>query len=110
MLLPVRASDLGLTPAKPRFSYTEETFNIGDGTSAAMPGSASFNAFSPALSVPGLWVYPGFVMPVAPNTRASVPVVIDPKEWGKTPALGVMVVVEDNTSGSAQAELISVGK
>jgi subtilisin family serine protease len=110
VLLRVRASDLGLTPGKPRFSYTEETFNIGDGTSAAMPGSASFNAFSPALSVPGLWVYPGFVMPVAPNTRASVPVVIDPKEWGKTPALGVMVVVEDNTSGSAQAELISVGK
>jgi hypothetical protein len=39
-----------------------------------------------------------------------VPVVIDPKEWGKTPSLGVMVVVEDNSSGNSQADLISAGK
>jgi hypothetical protein len=110
VLLPVLASDLGLTPDKPRFSYTEVTTNLGDGTSATMPGSASFNAFNPALSVPALWIYPGFVAPVAPNTKVSVPVVIDPKEWGKTPSLGVMVVVEDNSSGNAQADLISAGK
>jgi hypothetical protein len=48
-------------------------------------------------------------VPVAPNRQAAVPVAINSTEWTRTPALGLMVVVEDNTSGERQANLIQVG-
>jgi subtilisin family serine protease len=98
LLLPVLASTMGVSPTSPRFSYTETTFNLLDGTSASLPGSASFNAFSPSISN-------ALYVPVAPNATARVPVAIDPTEWKVTPARGLMIVVEDNFSG-AQAELI----
>jgi hypothetical protein len=43
---------------------------------------------------------------VAPNTSATVPVAIDPVEWKLSPALGLMVVTQDNAAGPAQARLI----
>jgi minor extracellular serine protease Vpr len=98
LLLPVLASTMGISPTSPRFSYTETTFNLLDGTSASLPGSASFNAFSPSITN-------ALFVPVAPNTTVAVPVAIDPTEWEVTPARGLMIVVEDNFSG-AQAELI----
>jgi len=98
-LLVVNASDLGITPTNPRFTYSEATFNLLDGTSSALPGTASFNAFSSSISN-------ALYVPVAPNTNSSVAVAIDPVEWLKTPALGLMVVVEDNFSGNPQARLI----
>ena len=101
VLLPVLASDLGLSPTSPRFTYTETTYNIMNNTSATMPGSASFNAFAPSISN-------ALLVPVAPNKVASVPVAIDPSEWAKTPALGLMVVVQDNLSGERQANLLPV--
>jgi hypothetical protein len=104
VLLPLYASDLGITPSNPRFSYTEITTSLLDGAQEVLPGRASFNVFRPAisnaLSVPA----------VMPNGRMSVPVAIDTNEWGKTPALGLMVVVEDNTSGAGQANLVPVAR
>jgi hypothetical protein len=47
-------------------------------------------------------------VPVAPNTTAEVPVSIDPVEFLKTPALGFMVVTEDNVSGPGQANLLKL--
>jgi hypothetical protein len=102
VLLPVMASHLGITPANPRFTYTEKTYNNLDGTEAALPGVGSFNAFTPSVSN-ALWVG------VAPNKLATVPVTINSAEWAKTPALGLMVAVEDNKSGERQANLIRVG-
>jgi minor extracellular serine protease Vpr len=102
LLLPVFASDLGVTPANPRFSYTEQTFNLLDGTSSKLPGSASFNAFSPAISN-------AMFVPVGRNKTTTVPVSINPAEWAKTPALGLMVVTEDNKAGREQAQLIEAG-
>jgi minor extracellular serine protease Vpr len=107
LLLPVLASDMGVSPVSrtvppfstgPRFSYSETTYNLFDGTQASLPGRASFNAFSPAITN-------ALFVPVAPNATALVPVAIDPKEWKVTPARGLMIVVEDNFSG-AQSELI----
>ncbi len=98
LLLPVLASDMGVTPASPRFSYTEITYDLLDGTQASLPGSASFNAFSPSISN-------ALFVPVARNATVLVPVAIDPKEWKVTPARGLMIVVDDNLSG-AQADLI----
>jgi len=103
VLLPVRASDLGITPANPRFTYSAQVFNLLDGSAAALPGTASFNAFTPAISNANF-------VPVAPNATATVPVTVDPVEFAKTPALGVMVVIEDNRAGTPQARLIEAGK
>jgi subtilisin family serine protease len=103
ILLPVRASDLGINAANPRFTYTAQTYNLWDGTSSALPGVASFNAYTPSISN-------GQYETVAPNASASVAVSIDPVEWAKTPALGLMVVVEDNGIGSDQARLLKAGK
>ncbi len=103
LLLPVLASDLGITPANPRLTYSAQVFNLLDGSSAEVPGKASFNAFTPAISN-------AMFVPVAPNATATVPVAVDPVEWAKTPALGLMVVIQDNLAGAPQARLIEAGR
>ena len=99
VLLPVLASDLGLSPANPRLTYSTTAYSSGG--QSALPGTASFNVFAPAISN-------ALYVPVAPHAHASVPVAIDPTEWAHTPALGLMVVVEDNASGTPQATLLPV--
>ena len=103
ILLPVRASDLGLSPAHPSFAYAEQHFSGLDGSSAAMPGSATFNAYTPSLSVS----YAGAA--IAPKSNAAATVSIDVAEWARTPSLGLMIVGQDNLAGKAQAQLIKVG-
>jgi len=103
VLLPVLASDLGITPANPRLTYSAQVFNLLDGSAAALPGTASFNAFTPAISN-------AMFVPVAPHATATVPVTVDPVEFAKTPALGLMVVTEDNRAGAPQARLIEAGR
>jgi hypothetical protein len=66
-----------------------------------VPGTASFDAFTPAISN-------AMFVPVAPGTKASVPFEIVPAQWAKTPALGLMVVVQDNRSGHPQANLLRI--
>lgn len=100
VLMPVRASHLGITPKTPRFSYAVQAFD-DNGAGEAVTGVASFNAFTPAVSN-------AMFVTVAPNTSADVPVTIDPVEITKTPALGFMVVIEDNVSGGQQAELLKL--
>jgi len=101
--LPVFASDLGLSPTNPRFSYTFSATNIFDGTTATLPGTASFNAFNPSVANA---VSTGSLTPLNPNSTSLVPFGINPTEFAKTPALGLMVVVEDNLSGGAEASLL----
>jgi subtilisin family serine protease len=100
VLMPVLASSLGLGSSS-RFSYRVQFSNNYDGTSGLVPGTASFDAFNPAISN-------AMFVPVAPDATATVPVQIVPAQWAKTPALGLMVVTEDNQSGGAQANLIPV--
>jgi len=45
---------------------------------------------------------------VAPNASVDVPVTINPVEFQKTPALGFMVVTEDNLSGASEANLLKL--
>jgi minor extracellular serine protease Vpr len=98
VLLPVFASELGISPTNPRFSYWLNAFD-GNGAGESVPGIASFNAFSPSVSN-------AMFVPVAPGTTADVPVAIDPVEFQLTPALGFMVVTEDNLSGGSEANLV----
>lgn len=101
LLLPVPragAAGLGLTAASPRFKYRVNYYGV-DGTGAAMPGTGSFNAFTPAVTY-------GAVPTVTPNGTGSFSVTVNSAELALTPALGVMLLNRENVSGSAQATLL----
>jgi subtilisin family serine protease len=100
VLIPVLASDLGISPTNPRFTYTMNAFDE-TGAGESLTGTASFNAFTPAISN-------AMFVPVAPDAKVEVPVAIDPVEFQLTPAIGFMVVTEDNLSGSSQANLLKL--
>jgi minor extracellular serine protease Vpr len=100
VLMPVLASDLGITPANPRFTYAVNAFDE-TGAGESLTGTGSFNAFAPAISN-------AMFVPVSPNTAVDVPVTIDPVEFKLTPALGFMVVTEDNLSGPSEANLLKL--
>lgn len=103
VLLPVLASDLGITPSSPRFSYSAKVTNLIDSTSAEMPGSASFNAFHPAISN-------GMFVSVPKGKSTTVEFTVDPVEVKKTPYLGVMIMLYDNFSGSRQSSNLLVAR
>jgi subtilisin family serine protease len=102
LLMPVQTRSLGLTLSNPRLTYKANSWNQ-DNVFNAVPGVASFNAFSPAISN-------GDYVPLVPGASASVPVTLNPAEWALTPALGVMVVDQENHSGAAQAALLRAGR
>jgi len=100
VLMPVFASDLGISPTNPRFTYTVNAFD-DTGAGESVTGIASFNAFTPSITN-------AVFVPVGPNLTVDVPVAIDPVEFLKTPALGFMIVTEDNHSGEDQANLLKL--
>lgn len=95
--LVVRASEIGVTAANPRFAYAENHFS-SNGVGSGTPGVAKFNAFNPSLSVSGGG-------PVAPNGSVGATVSVN-GEWANTPGAGLMIVAPDNTSGAGQALLL----
>jgi minor extracellular serine protease Vpr len=97
LLLAVTASQLGLSPSSPRFSYQAFAFNFNGGEQVGT--TAKFNAFTPAIST-------GQFVSVPPNGTATVPVSINTAEWATTKPLGIMVVSQDNANGPPQADLI----
>jgi minor extracellular serine protease Vpr len=99
--IPVFAADMGLSPTSPRFTYTAAAFNLAGGTPVSVPGTGAFNAFAPAVAN-------AIFVPVAPGATLDVPVFVDPTEIKLTPALGFMVVTEDNVSGATEATLIKL--
>lgn len=100
VLMPVFASDLGISPTNPRFTYTVNAFD-DTGAGESVTGTASFNAFTPSVTN-------ALFVPVGPNLTVDVPVAVDPVEFLKTPALGFMIVTEDNHSGEDQANLLKL--
>ncbi len=91
MLLPVIASDLGITAANPRLGYTINSF---DGFTAGfdqITTPAMFNAFNNSITT-------GDFAVLAAGGSATVSETINPAEWAKTPALGLMVVSLENFS------------
>jgi subtilisin family serine protease len=102
LLLPVYSTQIGLSPTNPRFAYHAESSSLIYAVpSKVMPGVAKFNAYQPAISN-------GQFVKLATDATATISVGIDPGEWANTPALGLMIVVLDNPSGTAQARLLSV--
>jgi minor extracellular serine protease Vpr len=99
MLLPVLASQLGLTGTKPRITYRVSAFDFFGDAGDDMPGAASFNAYHNAITT-------GQFATVDPNTTVGVPVAIDSAEAKITPPLGYMIVTQDNKNGPGEAKLI----
>ena len=91
---------LGLTAGSPRFKY--QMFYFGtDGFGAQMPGTGSFNAFTPAVTFTA-------APTVSPNGTGSATVTVSAAELALSPALGVMALAPDNVSGASQALLLPV--
>jgi hypothetical protein len=91
-----------LSAPYPRFSYAVDILAGRDGTDdIGSGGRALQNAYTPALPT-------GQFVDVVPNGTGSAAVHIDPAEWAKTPAQGVMVVGLDNAAGPSEAMLLFV--
>jgi hypothetical protein len=101
VLAPVFASQIGLSASNSHFTYQVNYFNNFDTTAASVPGTASFDAFNPAIST-------GMFVPVAPGASADVAFQIVPAQLGTNPTKGLMVVTTDNHSGSSEANLLHV--
>lgn len=101
LLLPILASDLGLSNSARQLSYSAVSFSLEGPGVDVVPGSAGFNAFKPAITT-------GQFIIVPPNGTGSFAVEIDNGEWKKAPARGLMIVALDNAAGPAEAQLIPV--
>jgi minor extracellular serine protease Vpr len=101
ILMPVRASHMGITSANPRISYSAKSYGYYATDSIAT--SARFNAFANSITTA---VFP--LTTVGPGATASVPLSINTAEWANTPALGTMIVTTDNFAGAKQAQLLQV--
>ena len=96
-----RAHEPCLNASNPTFTYQIVGFDLWNGGVDAVPGVAKFNAWSSAISQGGF-------ASVAPGASAGVPISVDPVEWARSPALGLMIVTLDNKSGQDEAQLIPV--
>ena len=91
-----------LNAANPRLTYGAVAFDLWTDGVDDIAGTASFNAWSSAISTGGFAV-------VAPGgSDASNTISVNSAEWAVTPAMGVMVVSPDNKSGADEAQLIPV--
>ncbi|WP_306210484.1 S8 family serine peptidase [Actinoplanes sp. RD1] len=89
-----------LSGTSPRFTYHAATYGIIDGETDESAGTASFNAFAPAVST-------GATVTVAPGRRVTSAVTVNKAELAKSPARGWMVVTRDNRS-TDEAQLIPI--
>jgi len=101
--LPALASHLGITSAAPTFSYSITGFDLLTGAIDSVPGTATYNAFTPSLSN-------GDFVSLARGASATLPISVNLALQKTTPSLGWMVVSLDNPNGAAQAALIPVGR
>jgi hypothetical protein len=102
ILLPVLASDMGITPANPRFSYTVTVKDlVQTGASDSFVKWAKYNAFGSAIS-------DAQYVSLPPDAAVSVPITVNTTELATTPPLGLMVVTQDNKNGKDEANLVKI--
>ena len=102
ILLPVKASALGLTATAAPFAYTVVGYsNVIAGASDSFDTWASYNPWSPALSN-------GQYETVPRNGNVTYPVAVNAAQVAAQKPLGVMTVVMDNASGAEEAILTKV--
>lgn len=100
VLLFALASDFGLTPGNGDFTYAIQSFSLEGPGSDAMSGTATFDAFNPALAE-----FP-FVN-VAPGGSAEVDLTFSGSAFAMQKPLGVMVVSQNDAAG-AEAQLLKM--
>jgi hypothetical protein len=100
MTLPVDFAQIGLTSASPRFTYWVQSFGLTDSTSDVGDMTATYNAFSPSVSVGGFDV-------VDPGGSATELLTVNSAEFSHSPALGWLVVSQENKSNN-EASLIEI--
>ncbi len=94
------ASQIGLSPAAPRFSYFIESYDLFGLSPDDLPdGEGQFNAYDSAL------VGQGQFAALEPNTTTRLGLAVQRREWALTPAKGLMLVLAENPAGPAQADL-----
>jgi minor extracellular serine protease Vpr len=101
--LPALAGDMGITSASPVFGYSASGLDLITGTLDTVPGIAAYNAFAPSVSN-------AQYIPLASGASATLPLSVNVSGQVATPARGWMIVSLDDPNGTAQAELIPVGK
>jgi minor extracellular serine protease Vpr len=100
LLVGVLGSDIGLTGGTTSFTYSAVAIAHGDVAAVdQVYGRAGFDVASPALSQ-GDWIE------LDAGAKADLPLAIDLRQFSAAPALGWMVVAQDNASGAAQAALV----
>jgi hypothetical protein len=99
MLLPILASDLGLSETDGLFSYGITSFSLeGAGVDVAA-NRAEYNPWDPAFPT-------GQFVVLAPGQSTQVQIPIDGANYQAQRTLGIMVVAIDNASGAKEAVLI----
>lgn len=99
ILLPVYASDLGLTAKSGAFEYQVASFSsLNEAASDQMPGVATYDPWNKAISN-------GNLVTVGVNKSATVRLAINDAQVARQKPLGTMVVVLDNRSGVDEALL-----
>ena len=101
ILMPVPAAAIGVTPSSARFAYGAGVVDLFNGDFDGFGSWALFNPFSNAISTGAFEV-------VNPGDRLHVPFAVNATEWAATPALGLMVVTQDNRNGTDEANLVRV--
>jgi len=101
LLLPVYASDLGLSDTTGAFSYTVSSYTVEGTASDEFAGSASYDPWNRAIN-------DGGNVTVARNATASLPISVDLANYSAQKPKGVMVAVLDNQAGPREALLLSL--
>jgi minor extracellular serine protease Vpr len=99
ILMPVPAAAIGVGAGQPRFAYSAGVADLFSGEFDVFDQWAPFNPFTNAIST-------GAFAAVNPGDRVRVPFMVDAAEWAASPALGLMVVTQDNRSGTDEVNLL----
>ena len=104
LVLPARASTLGLSGADARFTYRVNAFGMrtGDRVVDAVSGTASFRPFAPAVSQ-------GDLLDLPPGATGMLDLDVDAAAEAADPVLGWLVVSQDDATGAAQADQVPIG-
>jgi hypothetical protein len=105
LLLPIRASTLGLSAADGSFSYDAVSFSLEGPGLDVVDGVATYNPWDKAIE-DGQAQEDGSLLTVAPGASLAVPVAIDPVAFDQQDPLGLMVVGIDDAAGKAEADLV----
>ncbi len=105
LLLPIRASSLGLTAADGGFSYDAVSFSLEGPGLDVVDGIATYNPWNKAIE-DGQAQPDGSLIEVAPGASVEVPIAIDPVAFNQQDPLGLMVVGIDDKAGKAEADLV----